>query len=163
MTREQSLSLIDEKIKGMRSCLFVTHGPENDFRARPMATQDITFDGSVWFMTDQRSDKYAELQQDNRVGLEYAHSNGVRFVSLYGHAEFVTDHSKIKEFWNPFYKAWFTDENDPNIGLLKVVIDRAEYWDNKGGKLGALADMAIGAITDHTNTLDEHEVIDLKK
>lgn len=161
MTQKEKLTKIGEKIKGMRSCMFVTIGPKGEFKARPMATQDVEFDGSVWFMTDKRSNKYKELVKDNRVGLEYAHSNGVAFVSVSGTAHFSEDKAKIKEFWNAFYKAWFEGPEDPNIALIEVKVSRAEYWDNKGGKVGAFVDITIGAVTGKQNTLDEHEVIEL--
>ena len=159
MDTKESFGVLHDKLDGMRTCLFVTHGPNDELKARPMGTQDIPFDGSVWFMTDKRSNKCKELEADPTVGLEYAHSNGVRFVSLSGKATFVEDKEKVKEFWNPFYKAWFESPEDPNITLIKVEVSRAEYWDNKGGKIGGLADIAIGAVTGETNTLDEHEVL----
>ena len=159
MTSEEKLKKIGEKIYGIRSCMFVTKDSQGNFKARPMGTQDIEFDGTIWFMTDKRSNKYAELSLDPTVGLEYADGNGITFVSVSGKAEFSEDKEKIKEFWNVFYKAWFEGPEDPNITLIKVNVTRAEYWDNKGGKLGAFADIAIGAITGHQNTLDENEVI----
>ena len=158
METTASFKEVGEKIKGLRTCMFVTHAPEG-LKARPMGNQDLDFDGSVWFMTDKRSNKYKEIEANPMVGLEYAHSNGVRFVSLTGTAEFVYDKQKIHDFWNPFYKAWFENEEDPNIILIKVNVSRAEYWDNKGGKVGGLADIAIGAVTGETNTLDEHGVL----
>ena len=160
MERSEALKNVGEKIKGMRSCMFVTKSGDG-LKARPMSTQDVEFDGSVWFMTDKRSNKYKELQDDPTVGLEYAHSNGIRFVSISGTATFSEDKAKIKEFWNEFYKAWFEGPDDPNITLIEVKASRAEYWDNKGGKIGGLADIAIGAVTGETNTLDEHEVVTL--
>jgi len=158
MENREKLQNIGKKIKGIRTCLFVTHGLERGLKARPMGTQDIEFDGSVWFMTDKRSNKYKEIENNKSVALEYADGNGVTFVSLSGDAEFLVDQKKIEDFWNPFYKAWFESPQDQNIVLIKVTVTRAEYWDNKGGKLGGLADIAIGAVTGKTNSLDEHEV-----
>ncbi len=160
MTQEEQFAKIGEKLSGMRTCMFVTRDSSGLSKGRPMATQELAFDGSVWFMTDKRSNKCREIQADPGVSLAYAHSNGVRFVSLSGNAEFVDDREKIKEFWNDFYKAWFEGPDDPNIVLIQVKISRAEYWDNEGGKIGALADMALGAVTGKTNQLDENEVFE---
>jgi general stress protein 26 len=159
MDTNDSLKAINDKISDLRTCLFVTRGSNGELKARPMGTQEMEFDGSVWFMTDKRSNKCKEIKADPSVGLEYAHSNGVRFVSLSGTASFSEDREKIKKFWNPFYKAWFESAEDPNITLIEVKIERAEYWDNAGGKVGAMADVAIGAITGKENSLDEHEVL----
>jgi general stress protein 26 len=162
MDKTNSLQVINDKIAGMHTCLFVTRSQDGELKARPMGTQEIEFDGSVWFMTDKRSNKYKEIEADPSVALEYAHGNGVRFVSLSGTASFSEDKEKIKEFWNVFYKAWFENEEDPNITLIEVKITRAEYWDNAGGTIGGLADVAISAATGKTNMLDEHEVIELR-
>lgn len=161
MTAEEKLKKIGEKIHGIRSCMFVTTDAGGNLKARPMGTQDMEFDGSVWFMTDRRSAKYQELSANPAVGLTYAAGNGVTFVSLSGTARFSEDRARIKEYWNPFLKAWFEGPEDPNIMLIEVKVARAEYWDNKGGKLGALADMAIGAVTDTPNLLDENEKLEL--
>ncbi|MES2668591.1 MAG: pyridoxamine 5'-phosphate oxidase family protein [Patescibacteria group bacterium] len=158
MDTKESFEKIAKKMEGMRTCMFATRSSEG-LKARPMAMQDVEFEGSVWFMTDKRSNKCREIEADPAVGLEYAHGNGVRFVSITGTASFAYDKEKIHEFWNPFYKAWFENEDDPNITLIEVKVKRAEYWDNKGGKVGGLADMAIGAVTGEANTLDEHEVL----
>lgn len=162
MTDQEKLEIVAEKIKGLRSCMFVTITENGMVKARPMSTQDVEFDGSIWFMTDKRSNKCKEIKNNKSVGLEYANSNGVAFVSVSGTTSFSEDKAKIQEFWSPFYKAWFDGPEDPNITLIEVKVTRAEYWDNKGGKVGALADMAIGAVTGEQNKLDEHEVIEFK-
>ena len=158
MEKNDTIKKIGELIKDIRTCMFVTQDNNRMFIARPMSTQDTVFDGSVWFMTDKRSNKCKQIEANPTVGLEYSDGNGVTFVSLSGKGEFVHDKAKIKDFWNEFFKAWFEGPEDPNIILIEVKIVRAEYWDNKGGKLGGLADIAIGAITGKTNTLDEHDI-----
>jgi general stress protein 26 len=36
----------------------------------------------------------------------------------------------MKELWSPLHKAWFPKGlEDPKIALLRVDVDRAEYWD----------------------------------
>lgn len=158
---KESLKEIQERIEGMRTCMFVTVHETEGLKARPMATQETEFDGSIWFMADKRSNKCKEIEKNPLVGLEYAHSNGVRFVSISGTASLAYDKAKIEEFWNPFYKAWFESPEDENITLIEVKVNRAEYWDNAGGKLGGIVDIAIGAVTGKQNTLDEHEVVEL--
>lgn len=158
MSTTEDIKKVGEKISDIRSCLFVTRDGDA-MKARPMGTQEVAFDGSVWFMTSKDSAKCAEIQKDAHVALMYAHGNGVTFASLSGMARLVVDKEKIRAFWNPFYKAWFEGPDDPAITLIEVKVSRAEYWDNKAGKVGGLADIAIGAVTGKQNTLDEHEVL----
>lgn len=163
MNNRDHIEKIHEKIAGIRSCMFITLDGIGTIKGRPMATQEIEFDGSIWFMTDKRSNKCGEITKNNAVGLQYVVGNGVGFTSLAGNAYFSEDKEKIEQFWNVFYKAWFNGPHDPNIILIEVRITRAEIWDNKAGKIGALADMAVGALTGKQNTLDEHEVIELRE
>jgi len=162
MKNTESITKINSLIKDIRSCMFVTKGLNGEIKARPMSTQEVEFKDSIWFMTDKRSTKCKEIEKDNTVGLEYADGNGVTFVSVSGKASFVEDKQKIQEYWNPFLKAWFEGPEDPNIVLIEVSVTRAEYWDNKGGKIGGLADVAIGALTGKQNLLDEHEIFEFE-
>ncbi len=153
MTKEETLKTVGEKIKGMHTCMFVTmNGTEH--RGRPLATQDVDFDGSVWFMTQADSRKVSDIKANNHVALMYG-DGSIKFVSMDGTAELSQDKAKIKELWNPFYKAWFENEDDPNIMLIKVSVTSGEYWDHKGGKLGAYADMAVSAVTG--KTMEDHD------
>ncbi|CAF5044753.1 unnamed protein product, partial [Rotaria sp. Silwood1] len=53
------------------------------------------------------------------------------YVSISSHAELVQDKAKAKELGQSYLKAWFPQElDDPNLGLLKVTIEGAEYWDS---------------------------------
>ena len=57
-------------------------------------------------------------------------------MSLSGRAEVVHDASKAEELWNPIYKAWFPKGlDDPNLVLLKIKTERAEFWDSPSGKV----------------------------
>ena len=52
----------------------------------------------------------------------------------------MRDRSKIEELWNPLFKAWFPQGlEDPDLALLKVNVDKAEYWDSPSSKVVRLA------------------------
>jgi general stress protein 26 len=43
----------------------------------------------------------------------------------------VRDRAKSQELWTPAMKAWFPDGlNDPDLALLRVQVEGAEYWDS---------------------------------
>ena len=84
----------------------------------------------MWFFTGKSSGKVAEIQHDQHVNLSYADPGDNRYVSISGRAEVVDDKAKEKELWNPFIKAWFPKGlEDPELTLLKVKVEAAEYWD----------------------------------
>ncbi|UDL93247.1 pyridoxamine 5'-phosphate oxidase family protein [Lichenihabitans sp. PAMC28606] len=98
--------------------------------ARPMACRAAEFDGDIWFFTKADSRKVRELKADPETLLCFADSKGQNYVSMTGHAAIVSDRTKVKELWTEIYRAWFPNgPEDPNIVLLKVSVDHAEYWD----------------------------------
>ena len=99
-------------------------------RARPMAASQSDFDGTLWFFTKVSSHKVVEVGADQRVGVTYADSGKQDYVSLSGTAKLVTDKAAVEEHWSEVLRTWFPKgKDDPDIGLLKVTVDAAEYWD----------------------------------
>ncbi len=100
---------------------------EEGLVSRPMRTQDIEFDGNLWFLTKKDSDKFHELLRNRHVNVAYM---GKSYVSIRGDAELVDDRKKIAQFWNPMYEQLLeTTVDDPNLVLIKVDAHTAEYWD----------------------------------
>jgi general stress protein 26 len=145
--RSESIRRLGELIKGIRIAMLVTRAGDGTLRARPMATQDAEFDGTLWFFTANHSSKVTELAESPEVGLAYEDPSGHRYVSLSGHAELVHDAAKAKELWSPLYRAWFPKGlEDPELALLKVTVSRAEYWDSPGvlGMVGKIFEGLTG-------------------
>lgn len=133
-TKEQDQSpdikKLGELIQGIDFAMLTTVDEDGTLRSRPMGTQEIEFDGDLWFFTRDDSEKVQEIKQEEQVNLAYADPSHNRYVSVSGWAELVRDRQKIEELWKPIYKAWFPDGlDDPNLALLKVHVEKAEYWD----------------------------------
>ena len=99
-------------------------------RARPMAASQKGFDGTVWFFTKASSHKVEEVGADRSVGVTYADPSKQNYVSLSGKASLVTDKATLKEHWSEPLRTWFPKgAEDPELALLKVAVEAAEYWD----------------------------------
>ena len=160
--RNESIKKLAEMIKGIRVTMMTTVEEDGSLRSRPMATQQTEFDGNLWFFTGASSPKIDEVQQDQHVNLSYADPDSNRYVSLSGTAKLVSDKQKAKELWNPFVKAWFPKGlDDPELALLKVTIDSAEYWDSPSSKMVQLAGLAKALITGKPIKGGENEKLDL--
>ena len=62
--------------------------------------------------------------------------------------QYAVDAAKVKELWSPIHKAWFPKGvDDPNLGLLRVDVSKAEYWDSPSGKLVQLLGFAKALAT----------------
>jgi general stress protein 26 len=129
-----------------------------------MATQETEFDGDLWFFTDAGSPKVDEVERDERVNVSYAAPDDNRYVSISGTARLVRDRAKIKELWNPVLKAWFPEGlDDPDLALLRVRVEKAEYWDSPSSKMVQLAGFVKAIATGkRADDIGENEKIDLK-
>ena len=128
--------------------MLTTVDKEGRLHSRPMATQQTEFDGTLWFFTDATSVKVHELQRDRHVNVSYANPDDQRYVSVSGMASTMTDRGKMEELWSPLHKAWFPNGlDDPNIALLRIDVDRAEYWDAPSSAVVQLFGFAKAMLT----------------
>lgn len=147
-SHEANVRNLAELIKGIRVAMFTTVESDGHLRSRPMATQETDFDGRLWFFTWIDTAKVHEIHRDQHVNVSYADPSDERYISVSGTARLVNDPAKTKELWNPVYKAWFPKGlEDPNLGLLCVDAERAEYWDAPSGKLVQLFGFAKSLLT----------------
>jgi general stress protein 26 len=135
-------ALLSEKIKDIRIAMMTTIEPDGSLHSRPMVTQDIEavkFDGDFWFLTSAGSPKVSEVEEHRQVNLSYSSSDKHLFVTVSGTAQFVDDRKKIKDLWNPVAKSWFqTGPEDPDVVLMKVHVESAEFWEGPASKAGGL-------------------------
>lgn len=118
-----------------------------DIRARPMAAYVDRDSQTVYFLTDADSHKDEEIARNPRVGLSFADPGAQTYVSMTGHAEVSNDRQKIKELWSTPAKAWWKSPDDPNIRVLKVTPNDAQYWDSPG-TLVSYVKMFAAALSD---------------
>jgi general stress protein 26 len=123
-------------------CMLTTHDG-GKIRSRPMAAFVRHEDDAVYFLTDAQDHNEEEIRDNPNVGLGFA--DGQKFVSVTGYAAISQDKAKIHELWSTGAKAWWDSPDDPNIRLLTVTPDDAEFWEGPG-KLGTIK---LAAATPH--------------
>ena len=137
-----------ERIQEVRTALMTTLESDGSLRSRPMWTQGDEFDGSLWFFARDDGPLVDELERDGRVGLSYGAPDKDLYLSVSGRAELVHDRAKAKELWNTYAEAWFPEGvDDPNLALLRVDVEQAQYWEDKKPKVLQFAEIVIGAVT----------------
>ncbi len=136
MTKSDDVTTLANLIKDVRICMLITNDGRWELRARPMGTQQVEFDGDLWFFTAADSEKAREIERAPQVCVSYADTSSHTYVSVSGTAEISNDRSKMRELLTPMLKVWFDrGVDDPNLRLIRVEVHRAEYWDSPGGKL----------------------------
>ena len=130
------LSTLFEKIKDVHIAMLTTFDEQHRLHSRPMATLKPEADGSLLFFTDRESAKVYEVRKDNQVNLSYGDPSSNTYASVSGRASTFRDEAKIAELWSEPMRGWFPKgKEDPNIMILKVQIDQAEYWDSPSSLL----------------------------
>lgn len=129
-THAENIQKLADLIKNIKIAMLTTLSSSGELHSRPMQTQQFAFDGTLWFFTGRDSGKVIEMRNDRHVNVSYVGDN--TYVSVSGRATLVDDRKKMENLWDPMFKAWFPDGiDDPNLTLMKVSVDSAEYWDSK--------------------------------
>jgi general stress protein 26 len=146
---EAGLQKIADILKGIHIAMMHTVARDGSINSRPMAVQDKTFDGKLWFLTRVSSEKVDEIQQDQHITLTLTDKSDAKYLTLKGRATVNQDRAKINELWNAMYKAWFPKgETDPEIAVLRVDVFEAEYWEASSSSL-------IAAVTGGKTSIGE--------
>jgi general stress protein 26 len=160
LTREQAIEKIRGLLENMKICMLTTVRPDGSLHSRPMAMQQIEFDGDLWFFTARDTDKAAEVDAKHYVNVSARSDDKQSFVSLSGQAFVVDDKAKAAELWNPIYKAWFPEGlDDPQLALLRVEAQTAEYWDSPGGVTTYLLNLVKNLTTNQRRPLGENREV----
>lgn len=148
-----------EMIKDIKFAMFTTHkGESGHLHSRPMTTMNKSIeDDSLWFFMSRASHPVSEFQGDDQVNVSYANPSSDTYVSVSGVAHVVEDRAIKQALWTKSAEAWFHGGvDDPDLALVQVRIEHADYWDVKENKLVQLYKMAEGALTGKVPHLGEH-------
>jgi general stress protein 26 len=164
VTQDEKLARLREIVKAVDICMLTTTDDEGGLRSRPMSNnRDVEFDGDLWFFTYGSSHKVDEVGRVPQVNASFADVDAQLYASLTGHAEVVRDRAKIEELWKPQLRAWFPEGVDtPDIALLKVTVERAEYWDGSQSFVAHAVGLISSLISGRPAQLGENEKLELE-
>lgn len=96
---------------------------------------------------------------EGKVNLAFPDTAQRNFVSVSGTAGVVRNAEKIEQLWSEDQKLWFPQgKRDPELALLCVQTEKAEYWDAPGGPVQRLRAYAKTRATGDSRHLGgEHE------
>ncbi len=162
--RNEDIKKLGELIKDVKIAMLTTVDEDGSLRSRPMATQHTEFDGGLYFFTRASSPKVDEVDKEHGVNVSYANPSDNTYVSISGTAHLLRDKEKNKELWNPILKAWFPKGlEDPELALLHVHVEKAEFWDSPSSTMVQLAGFVKAIATGHSYKASpgEHQKITL--
>ena len=161
--RQQAIAKLGKLIAKVKFAMLTTAEDDGTLRSRPMATQNHDeFDGDLWFFTKASAPKVGEVEHEHQVNVSYAEPSDQLFVSVSGLATLVRDQAKLKQLWSPAMKAWFPKgPEDPDLAMLKVHVEKAEYWDTPNSTFVHLVGFVKATVTGTAYHPGENEKITL--
>ena len=160
-TRQESIDKFKKLTESIDFCMLTTISG-GQLRSRPMSTQEMDENGELWFFTSDQTHKVDEIEADSRVNVAYSKPDDNTYVSVSGRGSISKDRQKIEELWNPVLKAWFPKGlDDPNLALLKVSVEEAEYWDSPNSTIVQLAGFLKALVTGQEAKGGEHGKVSL--
>jgi general stress protein 26 len=125
-----------EMIKDIAVAMMVTQDGEGHLRGRPMRAVNREFDGVLWFFAGAGSHVSGEASSEDHVLLAYSDPGSQNYVAVSGTATVVKDAAKQKQLWSEPLRVWFPGgAEDPNVSLIRVECEGAEYWDSPSSTL----------------------------
>jgi general stress protein 26 len=139
---------VAELVERARISMLTTMTESGKHVSRPMALQDVEFDGDLWFFCYDDSAKAAQIRSHPEVNVSFANDKQSEWTSLSGKAELVHNRQQAERLWAAPLKVWFLDGLDTKgLSLIKVHVDSAEYWESSSSKVRQLIGAALAAAT----------------
>jgi general stress protein 26 len=142
-------------IDDIKIAMMTTRRPDGHLESRAMANQKRAGGADLWFVTAEGSGKLRDIERDPHVNLAYYKNDSYEWVSASGIARLSRDRDKIRELYEPDWKAWFGQEgdplhgtaDDPRIVLIGVDVHAAVFLEVNKPRPIVLFELAKGWLT----------------
>lgn len=159
--RSEAIKAMASIVKDVKFAMLTTVTAAGHLHARPMTTQEKEYDGDLWFIGAKDAEAVSDMRARPQVNVSFSNPGKGIYLSVNGTAELVEDRAKLDELWSDIYKIYFPQgKEDPNIQLIKVNANGAEFWESDG-KVKTLFQMAKGLIEGEQPELGKNSTIKL--
>ena len=161
-TDQEKINKVGELIREVEIAMFTTIADDGTVRSRPMRYRQSEggFDGKLYFFTKQDSGKVEQVEHTQQVNVAFSNPKSQDYVSIAGVAHISHDRAKMTELWNPLFKAWFPDGlEDPQLALLVVTVEGAEYWDSPTSPVAHLFGFVKSRVTGAAPKVGDNEKV----
>lgn len=151
-------------IKDIKYGMFTAHHGNGHLHSRPMTTLNRDENGGVlWFFMSRSGEPALDIESVPEVNVSYSDAGRDAYVSVSGTARIVNDPARKNVLWSPLMQAWFPGGvGDPDLALIAVTINHAEYWDVRTNKATKIYEMAEAAMTGTRPNIGEHGQVRMK-
>lgn len=128
----KSLADLAEKMREIDICMLSTHTDGGAIAGRPMSNnRNVDYDGSSYYFTLDDTRMVDDIKADPKVALAFQGTKAF-LVAVEGKANLIRDKDAFREHWSADIDKWFADGIDTEgLVMIKVVAERAHYWDGE--------------------------------
>lgn len=132
---KSDLDRFDGLVTDITIAMMTTRRRDGHLRARALANQKRAPGADLWFVMSSDSDELDDVRHDPHVNLSYYDVGSRQWVSVSGTATLSRDPARIRDLYQPGWRAWFPEEgdtrhgtpDDPRIVLIGVTVHVAEF------------------------------------
>lgn len=158
---DEHIKKLGSLIHDIKYAMVTSIDADKNLHSCPLTTQQVDFEGDLWFIIGRNSEIFSDITSDPRVNISYSSEKGI-YVSVSGAAQVVEDRDMLEKLWNPTLKIWFEKGlDDPNIALIQVAVEKAEYWEAPSLAATRLVAFAKALVTGEKKSLGEHHKMNL--
>lgn len=147
LTSDKAKETLKEMVTDIKVAMFATRLEKQPLSVVPMHTKEVDKEGNIWFLSRNDSDHNSDLLTSSETQLLYSDPNAMKFVSVYGNAEIISDQAVLNDLYNKKDNAWFDGKDDPNLTAIKFTPNEAAYWNNDSNKLVTFFKLQAAAVT----------------
>ena len=137
-----NLNKLIEMVLDVRICMLTTLQSDALLKSRPMYLLEADDEGNLWFFNNKNACNANEIKENPSINLAFADMHKQQYVSISGSAELIHDKEHMARLMGNVVKSWFPDGlEDQSLSLLKVKLEKAEYWENDESRLEMLFDL----------------------
>lgn len=152
-------------IKDIKFGMFTHSNANGALHAHPLTTQNQSVDenATLYFFVQRDSEIATTVTNRPQVCVTYTDPGSDSYVSVSGEAGIEENQAKKDELFTDMAKAWFpAGASDPNLALLVVRLQHAEYWKTDDAKMVQLFKIVKAAVTGNSPPdLGHHKEINL--
>lgn len=136
VTKNLTINDVAKKIiTNAKTCALISVDSLNRPRVRMMGTLKPDKDYTLWFGTNPKSRKVAQIQQNPEVSVYYTEEANSGYVMLQGTAQLVNDAKEKEIHWREDWKAYYPNYPDDYL-LIKITPNWMEVVSYKYNILG---------------------------
>ena len=136
-----------KRLADLEVAMLTTRDANGELHARPVQPVRVE-EGRIWFFTSVNGGIADDVARDGYVHLAFVDRDAGLYASLSGDARLLRDPVEARASWSTTAGVWYPGgPEDPSLGLLRVDVHRADYWDVKESRPVQFFRLAAAAVT----------------